>query len=127
MARPNHARKTSTIENKKDIWSSLLKSVAIQKRTPEKHLIVLGGSAESQQELIESLRSTAPSKQNKHRNRSKPVAPPLANNIALGYTYRDIKDQDGEGKITQTGLCILSFISVLTSCQIYLLVYQSIP
>lgn len=79
---------------KKDLWSSLLDSVASGKRLPEKNLIVLGGNSESQREFLESL-SDGSEKRGLERNSSQP--PPVANSFALGYTYYDVLDADQEG------------------------------
>ena len=42
------SRPRSKDENEKDLWSSMLDSVASGKRLPEKNLIVLGGTPEMQ-------------------------------------------------------------------------------
>jgi len=79
---------------KKDLWSSLLDSVASGKRLPEKNIIVLGGNSDSQREFLESL-SNSSEKRSLDRQSSKP--PPVANSFALGYTYYDVLDADQEG------------------------------
>ncbi|KAI6709879.1 hypothetical protein JHW43_007590 [Diplocarpon mali] len=77
----------------KNLWSSMLDSVASGKRLPEKNILVLGGTTESQKEFLEAL-STDDSKRTQDRQSSK--QPPIANNFALGYTYYDVLDADHE-------------------------------
>ena len=79
------------------LWQSMLASVASSKRIPEKNLLVLGGTAESQREMLEDL----------SRNQRKGVddTPPIANEFALGYTYYDVaehnKNSDGQSLSVQ--------------------------
>ena len=75
------------------MWSSMLDSVASGKKLPEKNIIVLGGSPETQKEFLETLASDVP-KRPQDRHRRKPV---VANEFALGYTYQDVLDADHEG------------------------------
>ena len=84
-------------EKKKEVWSTLLDSVASGRKVPERNLVVLGGTAESQKEFIESLEQERPSRIRQHdrsRNNRK-VA--VANRFALGYTYLNVYDADHEG------------------------------
>jgi dynein light intermediate chain 1 len=81
---------------KKDLWSSMLDSVASGKRLPEKNLLVLGGSPDSQKEFLEALSAETIAKRGQDRYGSK--QPPVANNFALGYTYYDVPDADHEGE-----------------------------
>ncbi|OLN96614.1 Cytoplasmic dynein 1 light intermediate chain 2 [Colletotrichum chlorophyti] len=90
---------------KKDLWSSMLDSVASGKRLPEKNMIVLGGSPESQGEYIESL-SHSSEKRSLDRQSSK--TPPVANNFALGYTYYDVLDADQEDILARISVYMLS-------------------
>ena len=78
------------------MWSSMLDSVASGKKLPEKNIIVLGGSSETQKEFLETLTSDAP-KRPQDRHKRKPV---VANEFALGYTYQDVLDADHEGKFS---------------------------
>ena len=104
IRRTNHDRIGSAGGEKKEIWSTLLNNVASGKKIPEKRLLVLGGSQESQREFIDSLATQQPQEQNTRSRRQDPRAnnknkkPGLANQFALGYTYRDILDVEGEGK-----------------------------
>ncbi|GAM82709.1 hypothetical protein ANO11243_006930 [Dothideomycetidae sp. 11243] len=78
-----HTRTTST--EKKEIWPSLLRSVANARSIPSKRLLLLGGSPSSQSELVQQV---LPSPGN---------GGVLANRFALGYGVRDIRaDSDGE-------------------------------
>ncbi|KAI9780541.1 MAG: hypothetical protein M1839_006659 [Geoglossum umbratile] len=79
-----------------DMWSSMLGGVASGKRLPEKNVLVLGGTTDSQKEFLESLSGDNPSaKKPLDRHSGKP--PPIANQFALGYTYHDVWDADHEG------------------------------
>jgi dynein light intermediate chain 1 len=79
-------------EQKKNLWQSMLESVASGKRLPEKNLLVLGGSPDSQRDFLESL-STPELRRNLDRQKT----PPIANSFALGYAYYDVLDADQEG------------------------------
>ena len=99
---------------KKEIWSTLLKSVSTGKRLAEKQLLVLGeasylldvdllltlpgGTPESQREFLESI-STESTGSRRDRQVRKP---PIANQFALGYTYQDVLDADHEGSRNHT-------------------------
>lgn len=80
-------------EPKKDMWSSMLDSVASGKRLPERNLLVMGGTVESQREFIESLSNNELRRNYDRQNK----IPPVANQFALGYTYYDLLDADHEG------------------------------
>jgi len=73
------------------LWQSMLASVASSKRVPEKNLLVFGGTAESQREMLDSL--------SKSQQRGSDETPPVGNDFALGYTYYDVaeynKNSDG--------------------------------
>ncbi|KAI8624925.1 dynein light intermediate chain-domain-containing protein [Xylariaceae sp. FL1651] len=112
-------------DQKKDMWSSMLDSVASGKRLPEKNMLVLGGSVDSQREFLEAL-STNDQRRNIDRQRDSP--PPIANRFALGYTYYDVLDADQEDILARISLYLLSspapsFMSLLRP----LLTPQSIP
>ncbi|OTA62761.1 putative motor protein [Hypoxylon sp. EC38] len=111
-------------EHKKDMWSSMLDSVASGKRLPEKNLLVLGGSVESQRDFLEALSSN--DRRNLDRNNQK--TPPIANSFALGYTYYNVLDADQEDILARISLYLLtspapSFASLIKP----LLTPQSIP
>ena len=91
-----NGRPQSRAEEEKGMWSSMLDSVASGKKLPEKSIIVLGGSSETQKEFLETLTSDAP-KRPQDRHKRKPV---VANEFALGYTYQDVLDADHEGKFS---------------------------
>lgn len=86
------------------MWSSMLDSVASGKRLPEKNILVLGGTTESQREFLEGL-SAEDSKRNQDRQRKQP---PIANNFALGYTYHDVLDADHEDILARLSLYLLA-------------------
>ncbi|OTA99994.1 hypothetical protein M426DRAFT_324647 [Hypoxylon sp. CI-4A] len=112
-------------DQKKDMWSSMLDSVASGKRLPEKNLLVLGGSVDSQRDFLEGLSSTD-GRKNIDRNNQK--TPPIANSYALGYTYYNVLDADQEDILARISLYLLtspapSFTSLIKP----LLTPQSIP
>ncbi|KAF2843716.1 dynein family protein [Patellaria atrata CBS 101060] len=92
-------------EGKKDIWSSMLEGVSSSKKLPEKSLIVLGGTPETQRDFLESL-SIDPISKRRPPDRSR--RPPIANSFALGYTYQDVLDADHEDILARLSLYLLS-------------------
>ncbi|KAF2155785.1 hypothetical protein K461DRAFT_81200 [Myriangium duriaei CBS 260.36] len=117
----NHNRIASTTSasssspQKKEIWSTLLSDVASSKKVPEKRLLVLGGTPDSQRDLIDSLapeQPSAPQQQAQRRGNNDRAAKtrriPLANRFALGYTYRDVQDVDGEDTLARISIYTLS-------------------
>ncbi|KAF2665479.1 hypothetical protein BT63DRAFT_377307 [Microthyrium microscopicum] len=91
---------------KKEIWSSLLKSVSSGKKLAEKQLVVLGGSPESQREFVASLETDAtPTPASRNQTSQKP---PIANDFALGYTYQDVLDTDHEDMLARLSIYTLS-------------------
>ncbi|KAI9802577.1 MAG: hypothetical protein M1833_001650 [Piccolia ochrophora] len=101
------ARPRSSDGPQKDIWSSLLDSVASGKRLPEKTLLVLGGSPEIQKDFLDSLSSNSPDGR-RHSDRQSKRPPPLANQFALGYTYQDVLDADHEDILARVSVYLLS-------------------
>ncbi|KAL1866508.1 hypothetical protein Daus18300_006743 [Diaporthe australafricana] len=111
-------------EPKKDMWSSMLDSVASGKRLPERNLLVMGGTVESQREFIESLSNSELRRNYDRQNK----IPPVANQFALGYTYYDLLDADHEDILARISTYLLtspspSFASLIKP----LLTPQSIP
>ncbi|KFX88122.1 hypothetical protein V490_07812 [Pseudogymnoascus sp. VKM F-3557] len=112
--------------SKKEMWSSMLDSVASGKRLPERNVFVLGGSSDSQKEFLEALSSEPSTKrsQGRHGNRK----PPVANDFALGYTYHDVLDADHEDTIARLSLYLLADSSpTFTPLLRSLLTPESIP
>lgn len=110
---------------KRDLWNSMLYSVASGKRLPEKNMLLLGGTVDSQREFLESL-SNNDLRRSLDRNASR--LPPVANSFALGYTYYDVLDADQEDTLARISLHTLTspspaFASLLQP----LLTPQSIP
>lgn len=110
---------------KRDLWNSMLYSVASGKRLPEKNILLLGGTVDSQREFFESL-SNNDLRRSLDRNGSR--MPPVANSFALGYTYYDVLDADQEDTLARISLYTLTssapaFASLLQP----LLTPQSIP
>ncbi|CAK7274554.1 hypothetical protein SEPCBS57363_006224 [Sporothrix epigloea] len=97
---------------KRDLWNSMLDSVASGRKLPERNLFVFGGSVESQNEFVEALGA----RRNAAGNNSTSAAaadlssrPPVANHLALGYTYYDVLDADQEGDmLARVSLYLLS-------------------
>ncbi|KAH8701821.1 dynein family protein [Talaromyces proteolyticus] len=101
------SRPSSKDGNKKNIWSSMLDNVASGKRLPEKNIVILGGTPESQREFLETLSSDASDPQlPNERRRGKAV--PIANEFALGYTYQDVLDADQEDILARLSIYLLS-------------------
>lgn len=103
----------------------MLDSVASGKKLPEKNILVLGGSVESQREFLEAL---AVEDGRKTQDRQGSKQPPIANNFALGYTYQDVLDADHEDILARLSVYLLgdpspSFTPLLQP----LLTPQSIP
>ena len=86
-------------DEKKEMWNSMLKSVASGKRLPEKNILVLGGTVDSQKEFLESLSGN---EARRALDRKSTKLPPIANSFALGYTYYDVLDTDQEGMHART-------------------------
>ncbi|KAJ9155378.1 Cytoplasmic dynein 1 light intermediate chain [Pleurostoma richardsiae] len=112
-------------EQKKDMWSSMLDSVASGKRLPEKNILVMGGTVESQRDFLEALSNN---ELRKGLDRQGSRIPPVANHFALGYTYYDLLDADHEDILARISLYLLtnpspSFASLIKP----LLTPQSIP
>lgn len=113
MSRQSNFRGTVTANNdqaqikdegENGMWSSMLRSVASGNKLPEKNIIVLGGSPDSQREFLEVLASDVP-KRPQDRHRKKPV---VANEFALGYTYQDVLDADHEDILARLSIYLLS-------------------
>ncbi|EEP78838.1 conserved hypothetical protein [Uncinocarpus reesii 1704] len=94
-------------DGKKNLWSSMLDGVASGKRLPEKNLLVLGGTPESQREFLDTL-SSDPSDPRLPSEKRKGKAPPIANQFALGYTYQDVLDADQEDILARVSVYLLS-------------------
>ncbi|KAL9637906.1 MAG: hypothetical protein Q9164_001901, partial [Protoblastenia rupestris] len=88
----SHDQPKNKDEPEKGMWSSMLDSVASGKKLPEKNLIVLGGTPETQKDVLETLDTETP-KRPQIRHKKKPI---VANDFALGYTYQDVLDADHE-------------------------------
>ncbi|OKL63952.1 hypothetical protein UA08_00672 [Talaromyces atroroseus] len=97
----------SSKDGNKNIWSSMLDSVASGKRLPEKNMIVLGGTPESQREFLDTL-SSDPSDPQLPDERRKGKVAPIANEFALGYTYQDVLDADHEDILARVSIYLLS-------------------
>ncbi|KAJ5238882.1 hypothetical protein N7468_003501 [Penicillium chermesinum] len=112
---PNRGSKTpgansrpSSKDGKKNIWSSLLDGAANGKRLPEKNLLILGGTPESQREFLETLSANTEADPSLVHDRRKGKTPPIANQFALGYTYQDVLDADQEDTLARVSAYLLS-------------------
>ncbi|OQD73457.1 hypothetical protein PENDEC_c015G06677 [Penicillium decumbens] len=103
-----NSRPTSKDGSKKNIWSSLLDSVANGKRLPEKNLLILGGTPESQREFLETFSADTSADPSLVNDKRKGKTPPIANQFALGYTYRDVLDTDQEDTLARVSAYLLS-------------------
>ncbi|KAI9711573.1 MAG: hypothetical protein M1820_002138 [Bogoriella megaspora] len=99
--------RSSGDENKKDLWNSMLDGVSSGKRLPEKTMLVLGGSVETQKDFLDALQLD-PSSRRRPPERSQRKKPPIANQIALGYTYQDVLDADQEDILARLSLYLLT-------------------
>ncbi|RQM07459.1 hypothetical protein DH86_00002900, partial [Scytalidium sp. 3C] len=95
----DHDRPKSA-ESKNDMWSSMLDGVASGKRLPEKNILVLGGTEFLEALSVEDTR--------KGQDRQSARQPPIANNYALGYTYRDVLDADQEDILARLSIYLLA-------------------
>jgi dynein light intermediate chain 1 len=110
---------------KKDLWTSMLSSVASGRRLPEKNIILLGGTVDSQREFFETL-SNNDLRRTLDRHASR--MPPVANSFALGYTYYDVLDADQEDTLARISLYTLTSPSAAFASLLQpLLTPQSIP
>ncbi|KAK3903990.1 dynein light intermediate chain-domain-containing protein [Staphylotrichum tortipilum] len=113
--------------DKKDLWSSMLSSVASGRRLPEKNIILLGGTVDSQREFFETL-SNNDLRRALDRNSSTSRAPPVANSFALGYAYYDVLDADQEDTLARISLYTLTNPSPAFASLLHpLLTPRSIP
>ncbi|KAF1915750.1 dynein family protein [Ampelomyces quisqualis] len=100
-----HDRPGSRDAEKEQIWKPMLDNMSSGKRLPEKSLLVLGGTPETQREFLESVSTeTANSRRPPDRGRK----PPVANQFALGYTYQDVLDTDQEDTLARLSLYLLA-------------------
>ncbi|KAL1310682.1 hypothetical protein AAFC00_000943 [Neodothiora populina] len=99
-ATDNDRPSTSGSESRKELWSSLLDNVASGKKTPEKTLLLLGGTSQTQKDFLDSLQQDS---RNRVRppDRSRARRVPVANSFALGYTYQDVYDSDHEDVVAR--------------------------
>ncbi|KAF2656473.1 hypothetical protein K491DRAFT_596927 [Lophiostoma macrostomum CBS 122681] len=98
-------RPGSRDQEKDEIWKPMLDNISSGKRLPEKSLLVLGGTPETQREFLESV-STDPSSNRRPPDRGR--KPPVANQFALGYTYQDVLDTDHEDTLARLSLYLLA-------------------
>ncbi|ODM20741.1 hypothetical protein SI65_03794 [Aspergillus cristatus] len=103
----SNSRPSSKDGPKKNIWSSMLDNVANGKRLPEKNLLILGGTPESQREFLETF-SADTSEPGLSNDKRKGRIPPIANQFALGYTYQDVLDADQEDTLARVSAYLLS-------------------
>lgn len=83
----------------------MLDSVASGQNLPEKNIILLGGTPELQREFLESLSTDEIKSEEGSQNTKKP---PMANHLALGYTYHDVLDADHEDTLARLSIFLLS-------------------
>ncbi|KAL6707614.1 hypothetical protein ACN47E_003964 [Coniothyrium glycines] len=100
-----HDRPGSRDTDAEEIWKPMLDNISSGKRLPEKSLLVLGGTPETQREFLESV-STESSSNRRPPDRGR--KPPIANQFALGYTYQDVLDTDHEDTLARLSLYLLA-------------------
>lgn len=64
------------------------------------NFLTLGGTPESQREFLETFSADTSADPGLVNDKRKGKTPPIANQFALGYTYRDVLDADQEGAET---------------------------
>jgi len=64
--------------------------------------LTIGGTPESQREFLETFSADTSADPSLVNDKRKGKTPPIANQFALGYTYRDVLDTDQEGTATNT-------------------------
>lgn len=94
------AASSTETEKAENMWLSMLSSVTLSRRLPQKSVLILGGSVTGQKEFVESLGMGCYKKGAK--------GAPVANAFALGYTYQDILDADHEDVLARLGLYLIS-------------------
>ncbi|KAF2015639.1 hypothetical protein BU24DRAFT_421938 [Aaosphaeria arxii CBS 175.79] len=97
-------RPGSSDQDKEEIWKPMLDNISSGKRLPEKSLLVLGGTPETQREFLESVATDNSNRRPQDRGRK----PPIANQFALGYTYQDVLDTDHEDTLARLSLYLLA-------------------
>ena len=108
FGRPSSSRaQPSTKSGEKNaIWVPMLNSASKGKDTPEKQVLVLGGTPEQQKEFLEQLNPENPRPRfNDRRNQRKA---PISNRYTLGYTYQDVLDADQEDTLARLNIYMLS-------------------
>lgn len=91
---------SNATEKAENMWLSMLSSVTLSRRLPQKSILVLGGTSEDQKEFVESLGAGGYKKGTK--------AASVANAFALGYTYQDVLDADHEDVLARLGIYLIS-------------------
>ncbi|GAB7356956.1 hypothetical protein MBLNU459_g7798t1 [Dothideomycetes sp. NU459] len=102
-----HSRPSTAGSDNKEIWSALLDNVSSGKKMPEKNLVVLGGTQDTQRDFLDSL-SQDPPRGLRPPDRSKARKTPVANRFALGYTYQDVYDSDHDDVLARLSLYTLA-------------------
>ncbi|KAF3033608.1 hypothetical protein E8E12_000917 [Didymella heteroderae] len=101
----SNERPSSRDTDKEEIWKPMLDSISSGKKLPEKSLLVLGGTPETQRDFLESVSTDGP---NGRRPQDRGKRPPVANQFALGYTYQDVLDTDHEDTLARLSLYLLA-------------------
>ncbi|KAJ4984416.1 dynein light intermediate chain [Stagonosporopsis vannaccii] len=96
---PGNDRPSSRDADREELWKPMLDSISSGKRLPEKSLLVLGGTPDTQRDFLDALATDGPSARRPHERARKP---PVANHFALGYTYQDVLDTDHEGELSRS-------------------------
>lgn len=69
-------------------------------------MLIIGGTPESQREFLETFSAETSAGAGLINDKRQRRTPPIANQFALGYTYRDVLDADHEGNATHArSLC----------------------
>ncbi|KAI8056302.1 dynein light intermediate chain-domain-containing protein [Gilbertella persicaria] len=119
----------SFIPEKDEIWSSILKSVASTKMVPTKNVLILGEPGVGKSTLVQYLKNDPGPQQPFEKEDHTPFSSAPShlytpfteeedkNDLALGYTYVDVKDEENEAMarlgLYQLGLSSSEFFPLL--------------
>ncbi|KAH6644269.1 dynein [Boeremia exigua] len=101
----SNERPASRDTEREEIWKPMLDNMSSGKRLPEKSLLVLGGTPETQRDFLDAVATDGPSGR---RQQDRGKKPPVANQFALGYTYQDVLDTDHEDTLARLSLYLLA-------------------
>ena len=99
--------KKSKNGDREAIWVPMLNNASQDQELPQKQLIVLGGTSDQQNEFLQSIKREPVQSRYQYRHQ-KPREVPVSNRYALGYTYQDVLDEDGEDVLARLSIYMLA-------------------